>query len=55
MTGPRLYVRDKPVRPNLANYEQRLRKYRTLVALILTEMDEALEEIARDRRVANDA
>jgi hypothetical protein len=45
-----LSLTDQPRRINLANYEQRLRKIRTVVALILGEIDDGLEQIAANRR-----
>jgi hypothetical protein len=43
-------ITDRPHRINLANYEQRLRKIRTVVALILGEIDDGLEQIEANRR-----
>jgi hypothetical protein len=47
--GAKLSITDKPHRINLANYEQRLRKIRNVVALILGEIDDGLEQIAANR------
>jgi hypothetical protein len=41
---------DRPHRINIANYEQRLRKLRMVVALILGEIDDGLEQIAANRQ-----
>jgi hypothetical protein len=40
---------DRPQRINIANYEQRLRKIRNVVALILGEIDDGLEQIEANR------
>jgi hypothetical protein len=44
-----LSLTDHPRRINLANYEQRLRKIRNVVALILGEIDDGLDQIAANR------
>jgi hypothetical protein len=44
---------DRPLRPNLANYEQRLRRIRTEIALILATIDDALERIDKDRKASS--
>jgi hypothetical protein len=43
-------ITDRPHRINLANYEQRLRKLRNVVALILGEIDDGLEQIVTNRQ-----
>jgi hypothetical protein len=44
---------DRPLRPNLANYEQRLRRMRDEIAVILAQIDEALERIDKDRKAGS--
>lgn len=43
-------INDKPIRINLANYEQRLRKMLTVFRLMTAELEEALEQIEKDNR-----
>jgi hypothetical protein len=45
----KLSIIDRPQRINLANYEQRLRKIRNVVALILGEIDDGLDQIEANR------
>jgi predicted nucleic acid-binding Zn-ribbon protein len=44
---------DRPLRPNLANYESRLRRMRNEIAAILADIDEALERIDKDRKASS--
>lgn len=43
-------VTDRPVRLNLHNYEQRLKKMRHAIALLLAQIDEALAMIEAERK-----
>lgn len=43
-------VERHPAKPvNLFNYEQRLAKFRSVFALILGELDDALDQVRRER------
>lgn len=43
-------ISARPRRPSLANYEQKLRKLRTIFALVVEDIDDALEQLARERK-----
>jgi hypothetical protein len=50
-----LKIIDRPPHPNLANYEQRLRRMRNEIALLLAQIDDALARIDEDRKMSNRA
>ena len=54
MIKRRAVVTDRPIRLNLYNIEQRLRSVRDRVALILGEIESALEGIEKDRKGQSD-
>lgn len=46
----RVKIVDRPIHPNLANYEQRLKRMRHEIAMVLAQIDEALDHIDLDRK-----
>jgi hypothetical protein len=48
-----LKIIDKPAHLNIANYEGRLRRLRHEIALILAQIDDALERIEEDRKAGS--
>lgn len=45
-------ISDTPRRVSVANYEQRLRKYRMLIALLVEEIDDVLRQLEQERKNA---
>jgi hypothetical protein len=50
MLAKRVTLSDKPRHINIANYETRLRRLRTMVAHVVSDLDDALEEIEAGRK-----
>ena len=48
--NPRVTITDRPRQLNLYNYEQRLRKLRSVFFLLLGELDEALDILEQQKK-----